>query len=220
MEAVYFDTPQKALNAQRIAYRVRREGNKYIATVKSGGSSKGGLHERREWNVEVKSCEGDISVFMDTDIWPKLQEVAASQPLAPLFVTAFKRLTLEISTNDGAVIEVAADQGEILAGEKQSPILEIELELKSGEPGGLLKLGAELTKEYPLLLEWRSKYYRAMELAGLIPAQPMAGYAAAQAEALKNIQSMLGLQSVFSQHGHDVRRFNAMLLEMWAELLG
>ncbi|MCE5286634.1 MAG: CYTH domain-containing protein [Pelosinus sp.] len=218
MEAVYFDTPLRTLNEQRIAYRVRREGSKYVATVKSGGSSNGGLHERREWNVEVQSRAGDISVFKDTDIWPTLQEFAGDQPLAPLFATTFKRLTLEISPNAGTVIEIAADQGEILAGEKHSPILELELELKSGEPGSLLKLGAELTREYPLLLEWRSKFYRAMELAGLIEPQPMAEYAAAQAEARKNIQSLLSLQSVFYKNGCDVRQENALLLEMWAEL--
>lgn len=219
MEAAYFDTPSRALNNERIAYRVRREGEKYVATVKSGGSSQGGLHTRQEWNVDVLGSGCDISVFQDTEIWPKLKELAGSEPLMPLFVTDFTRLTLEISTSDGAVVEIAADRGEIITGEKRSPILELELELKKGEPASILILGAELTKEYPLYLEWRSKYYRAMELAGLIPAKPQMEYAAAQAEALKNIQSLLNLQPALYKSCHDVRRANALLLELWAELI-
>lgn len=218
MEAVYFDTPERSLNARRIAYRVRQEGNQYVATVKSGGSSSGGLHERREWNIEVKSSQPDINVFKNTEIWPELAEAAVNQQLAPLFATVFERLTLEISLSDGAIIEIAADQGEISAGEQRSPILELELELKKGNPESLLTLGAELTEKFPLLLEWRSKYYRAMELAGLIQAERFAEYADAQALAIKNIQSLLALQTVFYNNGKDVRKTNARLLEIWAEL--
>ena len=219
MEAKYFDTPNRALNERRIAYRVRREDSQYIATIKSGGCSEGGLHQRREWNVEVKDSQSDITVFKELECWPELEKIA-DQPFIPQFVTAFERRTLEICTSEGAVIEVAADKGEIIAGEKRVPILELELELKQGKPQSLLKLGSRLAEQYPLLLEERSKFHRAMELAGLIPPQALTEYAAAQAEALKNIQSLLALQTVFSQQGCDVRRSNAMLLEMWAELLG
>lgn len=219
MEAIYFDTPSRALNERRIAYRVRREGSQYVATVKSGGSSKGGLHQRREWNVEVKDSQSDITVFKELDCWPELEKIAGDQPFAPLFITAFERRTLDIYTNEGAVIEVAADKGEIIAGEKRAPILELELELKRGEPKSLLKLGARATKEYPLLLEARSKFHRAMELAGLISVQPELKAAGAKEKALENIQSLLALQVTLQENGQDIRRTNALLLELWAEML-
>jgi triphosphatase len=220
MEASYFDTAAHVLQERHIAYRVRREGSKWIATVKSGGSSEGGLHQRQEWNVEAADKSPNISVFRDTAFWPVLQQIVGAEPLLPLFVTSFVRRTLVICTEGGAVVEIAADQGEILAGGKSAPILELELELKEGNPASLLQLGALLTAEYPLLLESRSKYHRAMELAGLIVAQQSAGEAdVVQANALKNIQDLLAAQHILHRAGRDVRRATALLLELWAELI-
>lgn len=168
MDARYFDTPTYSLQKEKIAYRVRREGDTWVATVKSGGSSKGGLHARQEWNIVVSHEQPDIAIFSDTEIGSRLQEVVGDQALEPILMTRFERQTVDVMTPDGSIIEVAADQGEIVSGEKMEPILEVELELKSGHPGSLLLLGAELAREYPLLPESKSKFYRGLVLAGLM----------------------------------------------------
>lgn len=167
LEARYFDTTNHSLQNAKLAYRVRREGEVWVATVKSGGSSKGGLHARQEWNIAVGSEEPDITVFLNTEVGSRLQEVIGDQILEPILITRFERQILEVIMHDGATIEVAADKGEIIAGEKTAPILEVELELKSGQPRDLFLLGAALAKEYPLLPEPDSKYYRGLLLAGL-----------------------------------------------------
>jgi triphosphatase len=167
LESRYFDTPSHALQKAKLAYRLRREGENWIATVKGGGSSKGGLHARLEWNVAVLNGEPEIEVFSQTEIGLRLQEVVGKEILEPILITSFERRKVDAIMPDGSTIEVAADKGSIIAGEDTAPILEIELELKTGQPGALIKLGAALAKEYPLLPEPDSKFYRGLVLAGL-----------------------------------------------------
>jgi triphosphatase len=167
LEARYFDTPSHALQKAKLAYRIRREGENWVATVKDSGSSKGGLHARQEWNQIVSHNEPDVEVFSHMEIGAKLQEVAGDEILEPILITSFERRKVDVVMPDGSTVEVAADKGTIIAGEKTAPILEIELELKTGQAGSLFMLGAALAKEYPLLPETKSKFYRGLLLAGL-----------------------------------------------------
>lgn len=171
LEARYFDTPGHALQKARLAYRLRREGDNWVATVKGGGSSHGGLHARMEWNVAVLDNEPDVGAFAHTEIGQKLQDVVGNERLEPVLITFFERKTVDVIMPDGSAIEVAADKGAIIAGEKTEPILEIELELKAGHPGALFMLGAALAREFSLLPEPDSKFYRGLLLAGLAVAR-------------------------------------------------
>jgi len=172
LDARYFDTPTYCLQKAELAYRIRREGEQWVATVKGGGLSSGGLHERQEWNIVVHDAQPDITVFQGTDIGKKLIELVGGQSLEPIIITKFERRTLDIIMPDHSQIEVAADQGTIVAGSGNTPILEVELELKSGKPSALLRLGAALAREFPLLPESDSKFYRGLKLAGLATVQP------------------------------------------------
>jgi inorganic triphosphatase YgiF len=118
--------------------------------------------------VKVEDYSPDITVFQGTEAWPIISEAIGIQELIPLCVTNFVRNTMEINTPDGAVIEVSVDRGEIVAGDKTEKILEIELELKKGDQSAIVDLGEKLANEYLLLAEPRSKYHRALLLAGLI----------------------------------------------------
>ncbi|MBP2626891.1 MAG: domain containing protein [Firmicutes bacterium] len=172
LDARYFDTATYCLQKAKLAYRIRREGEQWVATIKGGGLSSGGLHERQEWNIVVNDAQPDITVFEGTDIGKYLIELVGNQRLKPILITKFERRTLDVIMPDGSQIEVAADQGTIVAGSKKAPILEIELELKSGKPSALFQLGAALAREYPLLPESDSKFYRGLKLAGLATVQP------------------------------------------------
>jgi triphosphatase len=167
LEARYFDTPSQALQKAKLAYRVRREGDNWVATVKDSGSSKGGLHARQEWNQVVSHNEPDVQVFSAMEIGATLQAVVGDENLQPILVTSFERHKVDVVMPDGSTIEVAADKGVIIAGEKTAPILELELELKTGQAGALFMLGAALAREFPLLPEPKSKFYRGLLLAGL-----------------------------------------------------
>lgn len=57
----------------------------------------------------------------------------AAEMIEPAFKVEVDRRTWQIAEG-GADIELVLDRGWVRAGERQSPICEIELELKAGEP--------------------------------------------------------------------------------------
>lgn len=164
LEARYYDTVDGKLRQAGLAYRIRRENEKWVATIKGGGSSEGGLHSRLEVNELVGGPEPDLSVFSGHGL---LQQALTSEPLHALLITRFTRNVIVIDSH-GSTIEVAADRGEIIAGKKQSAISEIELELKAGCTAELLLAGAKLAERFALVLEPRSKFARGLMLAGQV----------------------------------------------------
>ncbi|WP_425059727.1 hypothetical protein SCACP_03300 [Sporomusa carbonis] len=168
LETTYYDTSDQRLLKSRLSYRLRLADGKWTATVKADGSSNGGLHQRAEYNIPVDSPTPDIGQFIATDIGVRLAQAVGDMLLAPIFSTRFERHILDIKTPDGSNIELALDNGAIIAGDKQQHILELELELKDGNPLALVWLGAALAQEFPLLPEQDSKLYRAIVLAGLV----------------------------------------------------
>lgn len=167
--AAYYDTAAFHLKNAGFAYRVRKEGEQITATVKRGGSSEGGLHQREEFNKAVTDLKPDLKVFFDAPFAEELLRLIQGKRLKKLFSTSFKRHSLDVVFPDGTIIELAADKGEILAGKKKEELLEIELELKQGSIITLLRFAATLAKKYPLLLENRSKYYRGLVLSDIEP---------------------------------------------------
>jgi len=167
MHSTYFDSAGGALQKAGLAYRLRSEGGRWIATVKGGGSSGGGLHERQEWNVPIASDRPSIEYFEGTPVGPLLQEALDGSQLEAILETVFERRKAVLTTFDGSRIEVAVDIGKIIAGQSEETIGEVELELKEGNPAAVLTLGADLAAWIPLAVEPRSKYYRGLCLAGV-----------------------------------------------------
>jgi len=167
MHALYFDSRDGALRAAGIAYRVRREGGDWVATVKLAGSALGGLHERPEWNVSVSDSLPNLRVFSD----PKVQARLApfwGLDLVPTIETAFQRRERELCYQDSSIL-LAADWGEIHAGGQRQPIHEIELELVDGEVADLLQLASALCASLPLCPDDASKLARGLALLQKLP---------------------------------------------------
>ena len=173
LHALYYDSRDGVLQRARLAYRVRREGKEWIATLKAEGQSAGGLHQRPEWNVTVSTSEADLRVFTDTDAAALLAPFLDSV-LQVVLETRFERLESRVDRADGSQILVALDRGEIIANSLREPILEVELELVTGEAAAVLEMGAELCRDLPLLPDGESKMFRGLRLAGLIPADASA----------------------------------------------
>lgn len=178
LKNIYFDTQDLQLNKARVALRIRQAGDRYIQTLKTSGSGSGGLHERGEWEWDLKQPKLDLSLI-DADCWPEsLNAEQLTETLQPAFETNFtrQRWMLEVSHEHlSAEIELVHDQGEVIAQGKKDPISEIELELKSGDADLLFKVAHDLSDEVPLLISNISKAQRgfrlfAPEKAGLIPA--------------------------------------------------
>jgi triphosphatase len=171
LDNIYFDTPQRALAQAGISLRLRSDGKHWLQTVKGGGSSRAGLHQREEIEFAVAGPALEWGPLAGTAFEPVLEPL--KDPLQPQFQTRFKREIRRVTGAAGGVIEVAIDEGEILALERREPLCEVELELKSGPVDDLFALALLLVERHPLALDNRSKAERGSRLAqGTAPAPP------------------------------------------------
>jgi len=148
---IYFDTPKLSLHKSRMALRLRRVGRQWIQTLKGGGSVKGGLHQRNEWEVPVGGPALDFDLA-DMAEWDVHLPPSLRRKLRPVFVTDFSRSSRMLSYQ-GAEIELCMDQGDVSTEQASMNICELELELKLGEPRQLFELALAMLDVVPLELE-------------------------------------------------------------------
>jgi inorganic triphosphatase YgiF len=153
---IYFDTPQLTLATSKSALRLRQTPDGWLQTFKTVGNANNGLHSRHEWEMPVASAKLEIDALLRACDEPAAADALreAAPTLTELFRTNFTR-TLWHVTADGAEIEAAIDQGDVLAEvdgkTRRAPISEVELELKSGDEAALHALAAQLGKEITAL---------------------------------------------------------------------
>ena len=164
MEAVYYDTCRMDLQKAGIAYRVRREGDKWIAAVKKGGDRDSHLQHRQEWNIKVPSPAPDLKPFWNTPVGNELRQVAGNKSMGALHSCRFDRWYLELPLGADTLVELAVDTGKITAGGLREPICEMELELKQGRLSLMEEMASMLCIRYHLIPEPRSKFSRGLAL--------------------------------------------------------
>ncbi|HKJ71317.1 MAG TPA: CYTH domain-containing protein [Gammaproteobacteria bacterium] len=171
MTADYIDTADRRLLKAGYAYRVRREGDHWVATVKAdlGPADEGGLHRHQEWEAAVAGPEPDLAVFADPELSRALAGACGDRPLVTLFRVDMKRRQCLLDLGGGSRAEWAADRGRIVAGEREETVCEVELELKEGAIAPLGELITTLRRQYPLEPDTRTKFARGLALAGLTP---------------------------------------------------
>ncbi|MXV28443.1 CYTH domain-containing protein [Aeromonas veronii] len=181
---VYFDTPTLALRQLEMGLRIRRCDTFAEQTIKCRGQVVGGLHARPEYNAPVSGDLPTLSAFPD-EIWPTLSERDhIQQQLVAQFRTDFLRRHWLIAF-EGAEIELAWDQGEIVGSQGSTTINELELELKSGATAALFALAQRLARIGGLRLGAQSKAQRGYRLAGL--GKPLALQALVEHEGMDGI---------------------------------
>ena len=124
----YYDYPDHFLAKQKMGLRIRQEDQELTLTLKTNGEVIGGLHSRPEYNLSLTEKETPTNDQL-RELYPF--EQLPSSTLQPIFSTDFNR-TFWLVEFQQSKIEVAFDQGKIIAGESEQPICEIEFELKSG----------------------------------------------------------------------------------------
>lgn len=161
----YFDSADHWLRQHDIGLRIRRFDEVYVQTVKTAGRVVAGLHQRPEYNAEHTCNQPDLTLHPD-DIWPQGRDAETLQSqLIALFSTNFTREQWLVAMSDGSQIEVAFDQGVVEAGDKQTPICEVELELKSGQIDALFLLARQLSEQGGMRLGNQSKAAKGYRLA-------------------------------------------------------
>jgi inorganic triphosphatase YgiF len=176
----YFDTPDLALLARRMAVRERQVGRQTLLTVKTAGSTAGGLSRRGEWEAPTTAGAFGFATLVDDAALAAWLQARAGR-LVPVFRTDFTRRTWLLALG-GARIELALDQGTVASdtphGPRRQPLLELELELLDGPEDALFALAATLGQAVPLYPHATSKAARGYALFAPDRAAPPAPKAA------------------------------------------
>lgn len=167
MKAAYFDTEDYTLLDHDIAFRVRLEGSRVVASLKWNGTSEGGLHTREEINVPLGSEDCLInpspSIFCESVEGRDMMALVDNKPLHNLLEIRSLRRKIRVDTGK-SICEVAIDTGEISTDYGDLPICELEIELFSGSKEDVSAIGNVLAEKYGLAPEDRSKYARGLAL--------------------------------------------------------
>lgn len=161
----YFDTPSMSLSQGGAALRIRQQKilgqmqAEIIQTLKTRGSSKGGLHQRMEWDWPLNQVELDLELIKNSGAKDHLSAELDLTTISALFTTDFQRKVWMYKHGDTA-IEIVLDQGQVSTEEHSIDLLELELELKSGDAEILFKLAKNIAQHCPVLMSDISKAER------------------------------------------------------------
>ena len=193
LRALYFDTPERALAAAGLALRLRREGRRWVQTVKGAGD---GPIARLEHEV-VLSASRDAPPLDPTrhDGTPEGDALAAAlgtdaARLVLCFETDVWRTRRELREG-GTRIELALDIGTIRAGASVMPVAEVEFELLHGGVDLLVAVARRWALRHGLWLDTRSKALRGHLLAAGSAAEPAVKSSAPLLEAHENPDAAL-----------------------------
>ncbi len=205
--AVYFDTPGEDLRAAGFSLRIRNDAEGRVQIVKAVGASAASLFARPKWEQKV---EGDEPVLDDTT---PIRAFLGRRidALEPAFEVVVERRRWSVEWED-ARIEVALDRGDIIAGDRRTPLSEIELELVEGTPEALFSFARKLDAVAPVRLGVLSKAERGYRLLA-----PAVRAAKSQPVALTADMTVPGVFRVIADACLRQFRLNEMLLDVGGE---
>lgn len=173
LTATYYDTPDLHLWRSHIALRVRREGGRWVQTVKGAGSVQSGVHSRLELETVLRDAHPDPAALPHDPLTKVLRSRKVAAALAPVLRTEILRTVRLLKPAPGVVIEAAIDRGVIRSGRRRETVCELELELKQGPVTALFDLAQQLVVTLPLALEHHSKAERGYALYSARAAAPV-----------------------------------------------
>lgn len=166
LAAMYLDTSDRRLAMSGIAWRLRREGRRWVQALKAGGAN---ALERFEHEVTRPDSSPDASLHAGSPTGDKLVALLREAhdegtELGVRFQTEVRRTSRKLRTR-GAVVEIAFDEGRLLSHGASQRIREIEFELVSGSATAMLALAERWRKRFGLIYDPRSKAARGDRLA-------------------------------------------------------
>ncbi len=158
MHTTYYDTPAGSFSARKCTLRRRMENQRSVCTLKTPG----GGHGRREWEVECDSIEEAIEKLCKLGA-PEDVLSLAKEGLLPICGARFTRIAKTLTCGQ-SVLELALDEGFLTGGDRQTPLCEVEVELKEGTQEDCLAFARQIAENFGLQPESGSKFRRALAL--------------------------------------------------------
>lgn len=190
LQARYFDTPDRALAAQGMVLRLRKEGRRWVQTVKALGDNP---LQREEHEVDLGLARAGVVPQPDAQRHagsPAGERLAAlladaQGPLTETYGTDIWRLKRDVRVAGGTLVELALDLGKVIAHAgtpqaSESAVCELELELKQGPVTGLVALAQRWSQQHGLWFSTVSKAERGERLLAGVVTMP-----AVKAEAMR-----------------------------------
>jgi inorganic triphosphatase YgiF len=175
LQARYFDTPDRRLAAAGLALRLRKEGRRWVQTLKGRGD---GLMQRLEHEVVLSAPKAgpapaagatpvlDVALHAGTPAGAALMRALGdATTLTERYATDIRRTHRVVRLPGNNVVELAFDEGEIRAGEARLAVCELEFELQHGAADALPRLAQRWVERHGLWLDVRSKAERGERLA-------------------------------------------------------
>jgi len=166
LQAAYFDTPSGALVGAGLALRLRKEGRRWVQTLKGGLPDATGM-TRAEHNVDVRASGASVPPIdparhAGTAVGDRLLAALneTGEGLLQVMATDIWRRARTLRQPGGSV-ELAYDVGTIEAGpldaRRRTLVCELEIELKTGTPQVLLATARRWVARHGLWFDTRSK---------------------------------------------------------------
>lgn len=182
LQAAYHDTPGRLLAGAGLALRLRREGRRWVQTLKGAGDD--GM-TRMEHNVPRDGAAAMPPIAPElhagTQVGDRLIVLLATQPAAALqtlYRTDIRRrartLLVRAPGVPAARVELAFDTGRIEADGRAIEVCELEIELLAGSPLTLIDTARRWLPRFGLWFDGRSKAERGDLLArgeAMVPAR-------------------------------------------------
>ena len=160
MATTYYDTPDARLGRLHWTLRRRFENGVSVCTLKTPAGGYG----RNEFEVECADIHSAIGLLCELGAPLELLAYTAGG-IEEVCAARFDRLAAQVSLG-GTDVELALDKGVLMGGAKELPFVEVEVELKSGRRDAAVAYAQSLAEKFGLRPEPRSKYIRALTLAG------------------------------------------------------
>ena len=173
LAAMYLDTEDRCLARAGVEWRLRREGRRWIQTLRLG---KGG-DEASEHEVIRPHAQFDAEAHAGTSLGDRLlhllhRDSSQNSVVGVRFQTEVRRVTRRIRAR-GAVVDVTFDEGRLLSDRATQRICDVEFRTVSGSTASMLSLVERWRKRFGLLYEPRSNVERGERLANGVAFAPV-----------------------------------------------
>jgi len=144
LRSVYLDTPAHALKKAGITLRMRRDGRRWIQTVKTAPILYGGLSQVGETENPAPGGRVSLQAIPDPVVRDVVMRSVNGAVLQPVCETVMKRTAVMLASKSGTRAELAIDVGEIHADGRSAEFREAEIELIEGGTRGLFDMAQGL----------------------------------------------------------------------------